>query len=352
MGKITSRILKGAAIGCALISLMGAHAAAAKPFKIGVSNAYVDTWRSQMLDTMKKANEAYVKDGVTEELVIQSGNTDVQGQIAQIRSLINEEVDAILVVPSSQTALNPVLEEAIDAGIKVYSITQEVSAPKVVGVMVDQAEWARIHARWLAKTLDGKGGVVVINGLAGAPASESRFAAVKEVFAESPDIQILNAANGDWDQVKAQQVMSSILAAQPKIDGVWVSGAMSEGVLRAIIAANPATWPAVTGDSNLGYLRLWQEVRKSHPDFKSLGVIDPPGLAGSAGLKIAINMLNGRELKDDALTGPFKNSLFVKLPGSIEADALDKVLADNADKPSTYFVDHEATDEEVGAFLK
>jgi ABC-type sugar transport system substrate-binding protein len=50
---------------------------------------------------------------------------------------------------------------------------------------IDQAEWARISARWLNKTLDGRGDVVVMNGLAGHPDNEARFNAVKEIFSSS-----------------------------------------------------------------------------------------------------------------------------------------------------------------------
>lgn len=219
-------------------------------------------------------------------------------------------------------------------------------------VMVDQAEWARIHARWLAQELGGQGGVAVINGLAGAPASEMRFEAVKEVFAAYPSIKILNAANGDWDQVKAQQVMSSILAAQPDIAGVWVSGAMSEGILRAVLSANLPKLPIVTGDGNLGYLRLWNKTLADHPDFKSVGVIDPPGMAATAALKIAVAELDGKKIDAAKKTGTFSNVLLVPLPDVLTAADLPAVLEANADKPDTYFLDVVSSDETVTGFFK
>src|SRR6202007_3323110 len=125
------------------------------------------------------------------------------------------------------------------------------------------------------------------------PDNEARFNAVKEVFSASPDIHLI-PVNGDWDGVKAQQVMSNLLAGRPKVDGVWVSGDMSAGVVKAIMAANPATFPAVTGDGNVAYLRLWKEVKATHPEFKSIAHIDPPSLAATASLRCAIYLLEGK----------------------------------------------------------
>lgn len=339
-----------AAIACG--AMFAVNQADAKALKIGVSNAYVDTWRSQLLDTLDKVNKTYVEKGETEELLIQSGATNVQGQIGQIRALVNSGVDVLFVIPSSETALNPVLQEAVDAGITVFSITQAVTSPKVYGVMVNQTNWALGHAEWLADTLGGKGDIVQLNGLAGAPANEERIRAMADFLKKYPDLKVLNTANGDWDVVKAQEVMTSIFAAQPKIDGIWASGAMSEGVLRALMSSNLKSWPAITGDTNLGYLRLWKKVLETQPDFKTVGVFDPPASEATAALKIAIQLNHARKFKDGILEGPNKNTIFVKDPPPMGVDQLDKYLAEFKDQPDSFFLDYVMPDAEVDALFQ
>jgi len=54
--------------------------------------------------------------GLSTELVIESENTDVAGQLQQIENLMNLGVDAILVNPGDAVALNQILEEAVEAG--------------------------------------------------------------------------------------------------------------------------------------------------------------------------------------------------------------------------------------------
>lgn len=90
------------------------------------------------------------------------------------------------------------------------------------------------------------------------------------VFDQNPAIKMLNSVYGDWDVAKAQQVIASVVASQPNIDGVWVCGAMSEGVLRALLAATPGKLPMVVGDVSLGYLRLWKSTKEKYPDYRSL----------------------------------------------------------------------------------
>ncbi|RPI79977.1 MAG: sugar ABC transporter substrate-binding protein, partial [Chloroflexi bacterium] len=154
----------------------GGEEAAEGPFTIGVSNGFVGSeWRTQMIENMQQLNQEYMDAGLTEELVIESADVDVQGQIQQISNLINRGVDAIIINPNNQTALNPVIQEAVDAGIVVIAVDQEVSAPGAINVVIDQTEWARMSARWLADQLGGAGNVVVVNGISGHPANEARY---------------------------------------------------------------------------------------------------------------------------------------------------------------------------------
>jgi ribose transport system substrate-binding protein len=313
--------------------------AAAGPFTIGISNGFVGSeWRTQMLQVLEEVNAEYKAEGLTTDLVVESADTDVQGQSQQIRNLINKGVDAIIINPNSQTGLNNVIKEAKDAGIVVIAIDQEVGAPEAINVVIDQTEWARMSAKWLVEQLGGQGNVVVINGIAGHPANEARYNGVKEIFAANPGIIVLNEANANWDQATGQQTMANLLAAQPDIDGVWTQDGMALGVLQALNSANPSAWPVVVGEARAGYMQLWSEVKQAHPEFKSFGVVNPPGVAAS-GLRIAVELLSGKQLKADALKGPFSNSLYVPIPGTVSDENFQAEFDKIKDQPASYVLD-------------
>jgi len=335
-----------------VMSMVVASGAFAQPYTIGVSNSFVGSeWRTQMIENLKEVNSRYMEEGLTNELVIQNQTVQVQGQIQQIRNLMNRGVDAIIVNPNSQSGLNQVIADAEAAGIEVISVDQQVSAPQAVNVVINQTEWARTSARWLATQLGGEGDVVVINGLAGHPANEARSKGVKDVFGHFPDIDILNTVNAGWDQATAQQKMSNILAAQPDIDAVWTQDGMAVGVLRAVRAANLDEWPILMGEARAGYIQLWHEVQQDRPNFTTYGVINPPGIAAS-GLKIAVDMLQGKELKEGILTGPFDNSIYQQIPGTVSKHNFDQEYAKHRDKSSAYTLDGIMTEAEAESFFK
>jgi ribose transport system substrate-binding protein len=321
------------------------------PFTVGVSNGFISSeWRTQMIDDLQRVNEEYKQEGLTEDLVIESADVDPQGQIQQMRNLINRGVDGIIVNPNDATALDQVIGQAENAGIPVIAVDQEIDAPGVTNVVIDQGEWASMGAEWLVEELGGEGDVVVINGIAGHPANEARYDAVKTVFAENPGIEVVQETNADWDQATAQQQMSNILASQPNIDGVWTQDGMARGVLQAVQAANPSEYPVISGEARSGYMRLWQEVRQQNPDFHSYGPINPPGV-GASGLRVMVELLQGKEIKQSELEGEAGNTLYVPIPGEVTDQNLDQELQ-KIDVEGEYVLDGIISREQAQSFFE
>ena len=142
---------------------------------------------------------------------------------------------------------------------------------------IDQKEWAKTSAKWLADKLGGKGNVVEIEGFPGHPANVARMDGVAEVFGKYPDIKVLATDTGKWDEATGQQVMSNFLAAYPNLDGYWTQDGMAIGALQAVMAANPAKWPQGVGEGRCQYLKLWQEALKTNPDFDTHRRRQSPG---------------------------------------------------------------------------
>ena len=324
----------------------------AKKFTIGISNPFISSeYRTQMIQELKDVNAEYMAAGITNELVIESADTDVAGQIQQLQNLMSKKVDAILVNPGDAKGLNATLEEAVKAGIVVLSIDQELDVAGVYNVGHNQKEWAMTSAQWLADKLGGKGNVVEIEGFPGHPANEYRMSGVAEVFAKYPDIKVLAKETGKWDEATGQQVMSNFLTGFPgKIDGVWTQDGMAIGALQAVMAANPAKWPVMVGEGRCQYLKLWDQAKQTQPDFESIGVANAPGVSPT-GLRIAINILQGKKVDTTKLAGQNGHSFIIPSPVTVTKDNYQQWSDFCKDKPDQYLLDGIMSEAEVQQFF-
>ena len=322
---------------------------AGKKVVVGLSNGYFGTdWRTQDLNVAQQVFDEAKANGwisADSELKIQNAGADTDQQIQQFRNLVNEKVDVLMVNANSATALNGVIDEAKAAGIPVISFDQAVTNPYATNVTVDHYAWGKRYAEWLAQALEGKGTVVLIDGLPGHPAAEARKQAAKDVFAKYPDIKIAQEIYGMWDQAKAQAATTDLLAAVPQLDGIFVEDSMAMGVLRALQSANRQV-KAMTGEATPGYLKMWKEQLAAQPDFKSFGQANPPGISGSA-MKVALLTAIGCQLT------PLENTtFFYPIAKTVDPSTLDSVLGEMGDKPDTYFLDEWLTDEQALALFE
>jgi len=173
---------------------------------------------------------------------------------------------------------------------------------------------------------------------------------VAEVLADYPDIKVLATDTGKWDEATGQQVMSNFLSAYPNLTGYWTQDGMAIGALQAVMAANPATWPQGVGEGRCQFLRLWQEALTMKPEFDSIAVANHPGVSPT-GLRIAINMLQGKEVDTTKLGGVNGLSFVIPLAAIITKENLDDGMAMCEGKPDAYLLDDIMTEEEVQQYF-
>ena len=84
-------------------------------YTIGVSQCSSDIWRDKLISELATAN--YSRDDV--RITFVSANDNDQRQIAQIDSLIAENVDLLIVSPNQVSTISPAIDRAYQKGIKV-----------------------------------------------------------------------------------------------------------------------------------------------------------------------------------------------------------------------------------------
>jgi ribose transport system substrate-binding protein len=261
------------------------------PYIIGFSNASVDnTWRLAQLHAIQAAAAKH-KD-VIKQLIITDANNNPSKQVSDVEDLLQRGVDILLVSASKSDALDPVVSRAMGNGTPVIMVDRRVTSDNFVSFVTASDEvTGRLFAQWLVEMLKGKGNIIMLPGQAGASPAELRIAAAKSIFAQYPDIKILDMQYTDWNPAKAKSIVSAMIQKYgDQINGIWNdSGVQGGGSLEAFVAAGykPGTIPPATCADLNGCLRIAVENKVPVLNF------DYPPAMGGAAVELALQVLAG-----------------------------------------------------------
>lgn len=155
------------------------------------------------------------------ELIITSADFDLSKQIGQIEDFVARKVDAIVVCPADSRGIGPGIRKANEAAIPVF--TADIAAQEgevVCHIASDNVAGGRLAGEYLARALQGKGRIAIINH----PAVTSvldRVQGFKEAIAKHPGIVIVADVGGQGVREKALQAATDVLQANPKLDGIF-----------------------------------------------------------------------------------------------------------------------------------
>ncbi|WP_180900759.1 ABC transporter substrate-binding protein [Martelella soudanensis] len=285
--------LKKLLLVASVLAGMAVPAMAEEKFTIGYDNYFNgNSWSVQLSKEFEAEAERH-RDEV--DVVYTESELKADKQVSNIEDMITRGVDAVILTPISPTAVIPVLKKAEAKGIRIVLLASTIRSDDYDAlVTVDDVDFGKAGAEWLADKLDGKGRIIALNGISGISASDDRWTGAKAVFEEYPDIEVISVVDAGWDYAKAKVAVSNLLAANPEIDGVWSQGgSMTLGAIDAFEAAQRPLVP-MTGEDNNGYLKRWTALEAD--GFESVAPSKPTWL-GSEALLVALDLLQGEEVE-------------------------------------------------------
>jgi ribose transport system substrate-binding protein len=294
------------------------------PYTLGWANIYsVPTWMKQTEGTITAMVDELKAQGLVDELVITDAQGDANTQIQQIQSMIDADVDAILLIAGSSTAPARVLEDACAKGIAIINFDSLVDTDQVTAkINTDSNRWGDTAAKWLIEQLGGEGKILVLNGPAGVSVSEDRRAGANEALAANPGIEILAETNTAYNVAPAQEAVTSLLFAHPEIDGILsLGGALSAGAILAMDRQGRPMVP-ITGENARQFLELWKE-----KDLTSWATMQPNWL-GAFAAYTAVKALEGQDV-----------AAFIEVPlPIIDNSNIDSYLEKAGDFPADGYI--------------
>ena len=146
---------------------------------------------------------------------------DVQKQIEIVENLIAMKVDGFGIGSTDSKALTPLIDKAMDAGIKVVSFdTDAPDSKRLSYIGTDNFNAGKHMGEALVKQLDGKGTVLVSMGVPSQLNLKQRLDGVEEVLKDYPDVVIIDTQSGQGDPAKTLANIEDMVKAHPDFDAL------------------------------------------------------------------------------------------------------------------------------------
>lgn len=297
------KVLKGLVIGLVLLLAMSALAGCAKKneekpqasgpsaavkHKIGVAaQGLSHEFIKSLVESMQsKAKELNV------DLSVMDSEDKIETQLSQVDNLISQKVDAIILNSIDLVGSGPAVDKAKAAGIPVVEVitfTKNESYDVFVGT--DPKQSGVMMGDYLAKILNGKGNVALLQGQIGHSAEITRGAGLKEsLFDKYADIKLLTQQTANWNRDEALRITEDWLQRFPQINAIAAQNdEMAMGAIQAVQAAGRKDIIVVGIDGI-------DEALKAVKDGKmGLTVLDNVTEEGKRSVEVAVGLIEGKK---------------------------------------------------------
>lgn len=195
----------------------------------------------------RTANTISMQETFSEEngykLIFSDAQQKQERQITAIRNFIQQEVDYIVLAPTTVTGWDTVLQEAKTAGIPVIIVDRmiEVQDESLFTCWVgsDFRKEADVAVAWLEKEFGSEPlRILHLQGSFGSSAQLGRTEGINHGVSVNESWTLLESAGGEFTQAKGQEVMESFLAKYDDFNVVYSENDnMTYGVIDALESA-------------------------------------------------------------------------------------------------------------------
>jgi signal transduction histidine kinase/DNA-binding response OmpR family regulator/cellobiose-specific phosphotransferase system component IIB len=167
-----------------------------RKFKIGFSQCVgSDLWRRTMLDEMKMELSLHPES----ELLYTDANNDSRKQIEQVKEMIEQGIDLLIISPNEAMPLTGIVEETYNKGIPVVVIDRKTSSSLYTAyVGAENYQVGKIAGEYLVSIIKGQGNVLEIMGLPGSSPAIERDRGFTDVLKKHPGVKLTAQLYGDW----------------------------------------------------------------------------------------------------------------------------------------------------------
>lgn len=223
---------------------------------INTPDAYPSTGDQKILDgkikigfslgTLKE--ERWIKDrdilmakarDLNADIIVQNANNDDQDQLKQVKYLLEQDIDVLIIVPNDLNKAATAVEMAKKQGVPVISYDRLVMNSNVdLYITFDNVKVGELMARRISRTMK-TGNLLIINGAKtdnNTKMIKQGYDKILQPLVDEGQINIIGEEwAADWLKEYAFKVVDDALQKKLKIDGVIAGNdSLAEGVVEAL----------------------------------------------------------------------------------------------------------------------
>lgn len=160
-------------------------------------------------------------------------------QMSQVEDVIVRKPDAIVFIPVDYKAMTPATQKINAAQIPVVAVGERTEGGQFAAfVGASDYGLGLATATYLFKAMEGKGSVVIIEGVKGSSTNTDRTRGFNDAIKAFPGIKVLASQPGNYQRLQALQVTENLLQVHQKIDAILAANdAMASGAIEALDGA-------------------------------------------------------------------------------------------------------------------
>jgi ribose transport system substrate-binding protein len=227
--------------------------------------------------------------------------TDTAAQIRMVEQMIAQRADAIVIAPADSKALVAVLDKAINQGILVVNIDNQLdpAIQKEKGIQIpfagpDNRAGAKIVGDYLARSLKSGDQVGIIEGVSTTFNAQQRTLGYQDAM-KAAGVVVVGVQSGNWEIDMGNNVASGMLREHPNLKALLAGNDnMALGAVAAIRAAGKTGKVQVVGYDNI------RAIKPMLADGRILATADQFGAKQAVfGIEIALKALAEKKKQAD-----------------------------------------------------
>ncbi|MFZ5968488.1 MAG: sugar ABC transporter substrate-binding protein [Bacillota bacterium] len=262
------------------------------------------------------------------DIIVQNANNDDQDQLKQVRYLLDQNIDVLIIVPNDLEKASNAVDLAKKQGVKVISYDRLVLRSNVdMYISFDNVKVGELMAKYVIDRVDG-GNVLIING----PTSDHNTKMIKEGYDKLLESKINQGKlkliaeewAPNWMKEYAFKVVDELIQKGTQIDAVIAGNdGLADGIIQALSEHRTAGRTIVVGqDADLAACQRVVEGTQLMTVYKPIDKLT------EVTARMAIKMAKGETIDFDKTIydGRYYVPYYVLEPIPVNKDNMDETI--------------------------